>query len=278
MPKITKQTTQRRRPQSGIVDAIVSVADMPTTGIKMCVYGRGKTGKTTFACTFPKPMLLIGTEDGTKSVRGIKGLDFVRLDRTANVEPLADLVGQKYKSVAIDTAGGLQDMILKEILGLDDIPIEKSWGMAVRDQWQACGVQTKERLRALLDLADSRGVNVVVIAHERNFNDEGGSDLIFPTVGAALTPSAAGWLNGACDYLCQTYLREQTTQKALKVGGKASTVMQRTGRVEYCLRVGPHPVFMTGFRVTRGIVVPEAIVDPDYEKIVAVISGKQGRP
>jgi len=275
MPKVTKQSTKKTAKSSGgVLDNVVPIEDMASTGVKMCLYGRGKTGKTSLACTFPKPLLLLGTEDGTKSVRSCKGVDFLRLSASSQVDEVASAIADTYKTVVLDTAGGLQDMIMKEILGLDDLPVEKSWGMAGREQWQSCGVQTKERLRALLDLADTSGVNVVIIAHERNFNDEGGSELIFPTVGVALTPSTAGWLNGACDYLCQTFLREQTTTKAVKVAGKeGATMTQRTGRVEYALRVGPHPIYMTGFRRVHveGEVMPDVLVNPTYEKIKELI-------
>jgi hypothetical protein len=275
MPKIMKQSTVKRKSPAGL--NIMAVSEMPVEGMKVCLYGRGKTGKTSLACTFPKPLLIIGTEDGTKSIRTIKDCYFHRLKNSSQVEQLVEAVKEDYKTVVLDTAGGLQDMILKEILGLDDVPIEKSWGIAGREQWQICGAQTKERLRSLLDLADgSTGTNVVVIAHERNFNDEGsGSELLMPTVGAALTPSVTGWLNGACDYICQTFIREQIVKKTMKVGSNKDTqLIQRTGKAEYCLRVGPHPIYMTGFRRVRSNeAMPEVILDPSYEKIIQVIEG-----
>ena len=279
MPKVVKQSVKKKSAKhttkaTGILSRIVAVEDMPSTGIKMCLYGRGKTGKTSAACTFPKPLLVIGTENGTKSVKKVKGVKFFPLLESSEIDELAEAIPGEYASVVLDTAGGLQDMIMKEILGLDDIPVEKSWGMAVREQWQSCGVQTKERLRRLLDLADKHGTHVVIIAHERNFNDEGGSDLLFPTVGAALTPSTAGWLNGACDYLCQTFLREQTVKKDVKVAGKkGATMLRKTGKVEYCLRVGPHPVYMTGFRRSHSEdkTMPDVLVNPDYDKICGLI-------
>jgi hypothetical protein len=268
----TKRKTNTKKKTGGILDRAIPVSELDKTGLKCCLYGRGKTGKTTLACTFKKPLLLIGTEDGTKSVSKTKGIDFFRLEHTSQIDEIAEEVQDKYRSIVMDTAGGLQDMIMKEILGLDDSPVEKSWGMAGRDQWQSCGVQTKERLRALLNLADTQSIDIVIIAHERNFNDEGGSDLIFPTVGAALTPSTAGWLNGACDYLCQTFLREQTISKDISVAGKKKTKMnQRTGKVEHCLRIGGHPVYMTGFRRPydpNRDPLPSSIVNPTYEKLL----------
>jgi hypothetical protein len=245
-------------------------------GIKLNVYGRGKTGKTRLACTFPKPMLLIGTEDGTKSVQNVKGVDFVRLNKSDELDDIAGMLrgGSKYVSVALDTAGGLQDLILKEILGLDDVPIQRSWGMAQREHWMTCGAQTKERLRSLLDLSDRVGMNVCIIAHERNFNEDQNSEIMIPSIGAALTPTAAAWLNGACDYICQAFIKEETVTKMHKVGTTETKLTSKTGKVIYCLRTGPHPNYLTGFRLPPGFKLPDEIVDPSFDKILAVIQGK----
>lgn len=259
-----------------VLDRIEPVS-MPDDGMKLLVYGRGKTGKTRLASTFPKRMLLIGTEDGTRSVAGVKGLDFVRLRKSSEIGDLAAMLGtKKYSSVGLDTAGGLQDLILKEVLGLDDVPVQKSWGLTDRQTWGIVGMQFKERMRQILDLSDRHGLNVCVIAHERSFggDDEADSDRITQTVGAALTPSAAAWLNAACDYVCQTFIRREVRTRKQKVGGKDVEVSTETGRVEYCLRVGPHPTFLTGFRVPDGVQIPDAIVDPTHGKIVNLIRGE----
>jgi hypothetical protein len=266
-------------------------------GIKLNVYGRGKTGKTRLAATFPKPLLLIGTEDGTKSVANVPGIDFIRLKASADIDVLAELfesgksywertktgytqlaapVGSPYQTVGLDTAGGLQDIILKEILGLTDVPVQKSWGMAKREDWMVCGAQWKERMRKILDIPDRIDKNVVIIAHERNFKEEGDSDVMIPSVGAALTPTVAAWLNGACDYVCQAFIREQMTRtEAAPIEGAEKVVMMTpTGKFEYCLRIGPHPVYMTGFRHAVGIEVPEVLVNPSYDLIAKLIKGK----
>jgi len=280
-PQIVKQTMKTpvttKSGTSSLTDRIMSVQDIQT-GIKLCVYGRGKTGKTRLACTFPKPLIICGLEDGTKSVRASQGVDFIRILKSTEVDEVAKLVkAGKYKSVVLDTAGGLQDLILKEILNLEDIPIQRSWGMAKREDWMACGAQLKERLRCLLDLADNEGTNAIVIAHERNFKEEGGeSDIMVPTVGAALTPAAAAWLNGACDYICQTFVREKETIKETNVNGTVIKSVVPAGPKdpkEYCLRVGPHPVYTTGFRLPEGVTLPNEIVNPNYASIMKLING-----
>lgn len=283
MPKVVKQTTKKvpRKKNGGIISEIRPIGK-DEDGIKLSVYGRGKTGKTRLACTFPKPLLLIGTEKGTKSVQGVKGVDFVRIRESGHVDELVDLLkGGKYQSAVLDTAGGLSDLCLKEVLGLDELPVQRTWGMAQQRDWQVMGAQVKERLRQLLDLSETHGLHTVIIAHERSFNDDNDNDLIFPMVGSALSPSVAGWLNGACDYICQTFIREETTTKTVKLAGKAKTMTAKTGRSEYCLRVGAHSVFMTGFRIPRESEeklpegrLPEWISDPSYEKIAGLIEGE----
>jgi hypothetical protein len=275
MPKITQQRKQQPKPaalSSDVVNRVKPLKEV-SVGTRFSVYGRGKTGKTRLGCTFPKPLLLIGTEEGTRSVAGVKGVDFVMLKHSEELEPLVGLVASKYKSVVIDNASGLQDLVLKEVLGLADVPVQKSWGIARQQDWGTCAMQMKERLRPVLNLYES-GKHVVVIAHERSFTDEGDSDLIFPTVGSALTPSVTGWLNGAVDYICQTFIREQTKTVTRTIGTKESTMQQKTGKKEFCLRVGPHPVYMTGFRLSPGTELPDSIVDPSYNKLVKLINGK----
>lgn len=293
MPTINRQTTRKTTPAPTRTSRSEPVGE----GVKLLGYGRGKTGKTRLACTFPKPLLLIGTEDGTKSVstgrrehlrtaegnvvydlldgKRETGVRFVRLQRTTEIPGLVEvLVRDGYRSAALDHAGGLQDMILKEVLGLDEVPVQKSWGLTDRQTWGTVGAQFKERCRSLLDLADRVGLDVMVVAHERNFNDEGTGDLVVPTVGAALTPSAAGWLNGACDYICQTFIRAEERAVTNKVAGKDVETRTRTGKMEFCLRTGQHETFMTGFRLPPGRHLPDVVVDPDYDKILAIIKGE----
>lgn len=276
MPVVKKQTFKPvKKASDSILDRIQSVADRPETGFKGCLYGRGKTGKTSLACDFPKKVLIIGTEDGTKSVRNLKGVDFVRLQRSEEINDLTLMLKEgEYESVILDTAGGLQDLLLKEFIGLSDVPLQKAYGMVKIQDWGSINGQTKEYLKMLLDLADSQGTNVLIIAHERNFDTDTTSDLIFPTVGAALSPGVAGWLNGACDYICQTFVQTGTITSTVTVGGKPKQVTKKGG-IEYCLRIGLHPVYMTGFRVPRGIskAMPEFIVDPTYDKINQLIQG-----
>lgn len=268
MPKIVKQLTRAKKKSVSIVDRIAPVK-LSTNGIKMNLYGKSGSGKTTLACSFPKKLLLVGTEDGTRSVHNVKGVDFVRIKESGELTELTEyVVGAGYNTVVLDTASGLQDLILKEILGIEKLPAQRSWGMAKQQEWGQCALETKERLRSLLDLP----INVVIIAQEREFNTENDTaDLLMPFVASALSPSVVGWLNPACDYIGQTFIRRKSVYKTVKIGKKVKQVKTETKQVEYCLRTAPDPVFTTKFRLPKGAKLPEVLVDPDYTMIDSLI-------
>lgn len=278
MPNVKKQNpkpkSRRKKPQ-GVLDRIAPVS-IPKTGITMNLYGKSGAGKTTLACTFPKPLLLIGAEDGTRSVHNVKGVDFVRLNTVEELRQIVswpDLV--KYKTVVLDSASSLQDLVLQEILGLDQLPAQRSWGMATRDQWGQCALQTKEILRSVLNLSSEVRSNVVVIAQEREFNTESESDMLMPYVGSALTPSVTAWLNPACDYICQTFIRQRTQSQTTKVGDKEITTEKPVSGVDFCLRIAPHSTFITKFRSPRfSAEFPEIIANPTFIKIKKLIDGQ----
>lgn len=278
MPNVKKQNpkpkSRRKKPQ-GVLDRIAPVS-IPKTGITMNLYGKSGAGKTTLACTFPKPLLLIGAEDGTRSVHNVKGVDFVRLNTVEELRQIVswpDLV--KYKTVVLDSASSLQDLVLQEILGLDQLPAQRSWGMATRDQWGQCALQTKEILRSVLNLSSEVRSNVVVIAQEREFNTESESDMLMPYVGSALTPSVTAWLNPACDYICQTFIRQRTQSQTTKVGDKEITTEKPVSGVDFCLRIAPHSTFITKFRSPRfSAELPEIIANPTFIKIKKLIDGQ----
>lgn len=283
MPTVTKTTMKTSKPSGGILSRITPVASIEKK-MKLLVYGRSKTGKTRLFSTFPKKALLIGTEDGTNSIADSSGVDFVKVNTSEEFGELVSYLRSegRYSSACLDTGGGLQDIIVKEVLDLDEVPVQRSYGMGSgkfkdgRQMWGVVGMQFKEHVNRFLKLAEDGVIHVVIIAHERNFNDEGGGhELMTPTVGAALTPSVTGWLNGACDYICQAYIREETVTAKIKIPGKGEVDQtKKTGKAEYCLRIGSHPIYITGFRVPRKIgELPDCIVDPDYDKIQRIIKG-----
>jgi hypothetical protein len=277
-----------KRPDGGVLSRIAPVGFNEDDPIQLLLYGRSGTGKTTVWSTFPKPILGIICSGGTRNpgeLRSIakpgagQDIKHVRLQSSDELRTITEALHDgrlKYNTVALDHASGFQDLILKELLGLESIPVQKTWGLASRETYGTVGIKFKEYLTALVDAP----ANVVIVAHERGFVTDGGdSEVIQPFVGAALMPSLSGWLNGTLDYIGQTFLRHHEEERVQKIGGKPKKIMVKTAKIEYCLRVGPHPSYATKFRVPEPDKVPDVIVlsppGSAYSKIRGAIQASQ---
>lgn len=299
MPRVTRETPggNSKGKTKGVLDRIQPASFSPDQDIQVLLYGRSGSGKTTLWGTFPKPILAVVCSGGKKpgELRSVmtpenKGKIFqVILERSQEIHDLAEYVTEgtrpgshslrsqdtslaaetgKFRTVVLDHAGGLENLVLKEVLGLDEMPQQRSWGIASQQQYGQCTFQCKELILKLLNL----DTNLVVVAHERTFKGDDDSDVIQPHVSTALTPSLTGWLVGAFDYVGQTFLRQKVEMKVRKIAGQEVERPVRTGGVEYCLRTGPDATYATKFRVP-GRPPPDVIVNPTYEKIVSVING-----
>jgi len=277
MPKITRVVPGKTSKPKGVWERIRPIGFDPKDGIKLNLYGRSGTGKTTIWSTFPKPILAIICSGGTQpgELRSIdtpenrKGIDQFELTKIEEASELLDIASRdtKYQTVVLDHASSLQDYALMSVLGIEKLPAQRSWGMASQQDWGQCALMTKTVLRDLLSLHK----NVVIVAQERDFNTEGDTEQLMPYVASALSPSVVGWLNPAVDYIGQTFIRQKTTVVTTKVGNKEVKTIKPLQGVEYCMRVAPDAVFTTKFRVPKGRPNPGIIVDPTYEKIMALI-------
>ena len=279
MPTITKQVKQQTNHRlTTSVGKGGSAWDL-VASLRILLYGQSGTGKTTFAATMPGPILWLICSGGNKpgEMRSIdtpeyrKKITPVVINSSADFRANLPTDGGDYATIVLDHATGFADLLLKEILGIDELPAQKGWGLAQQQQYGQLALMCKESFRAMLNLP----MHVVIIAQERTFGDDSSnSDIIKPTIGAALTPSVTGWLNPACDFVLQTYKRPRMEETITKVAGKEIRQLKRGKGVEYCLRTEAHDVYQTKVRVPKGIELPECITDPDYDKLMAIISGE----
>lgn len=266
-----------------IIDRIKPIQFSDDEGIKILMYGESSSGKTSLWATFPKPILAIVCSGGSKPGE-LKSLDTpyyrqtikqVTLEKSDELKELIPYMkDSEYKTVVIDHVSGLQDIILREILGLELLPEQKFWGLASIPQYGQCTNISKDYLRDFLSLSQ----NIVCVAHQREFSTEGLSE-VAPTIGPGVAPTLAMWLNGAVDYNVQTFKRPKEIEKKTKIKtakGKIIEKIQRekTDKPEYCLRTGPSTTYASKFRIPKESVhlLPEVIVDPDYDKILTVIT------
>lgn len=292
MPKIVQQTNRPaptdngRAKSASVLDRIAPVAASKVGRMKCSFYGEPKVGKTRLLGTFPKPLLIIGTEDGTASIAGVKGVDFVFLERTDEIYDLIDgpIKAGKYKTVGLDHATKLREKRIDELwaskgLGGDKTPERKPFLYADKqwkDVWVQCSQDMRKLLGPLLDLPRVMELNVVIISQEGklNYEDNSSSDLIKPSIGSALGRTVADWLSAECDFTGQCLIRQETTEQKATLAGTTTTTRVKTGKKEYCLRVVRDEIYNAGFRVPLGKELrDEFLVDPSYEKIVKLIGG-----
>lgn len=271
MPRVERQSPTTTK-KSGVLGRIKPDVEVKCN-LKMAIYGRSGSGKTSLAGTFPKPLLRIRSpnEAKRKSVL-IKGADVADPTTLAELREISDYQRSsgKYVTIVMDNATDFQDMALKQVLGVNEIPAQLGWGVASQQQWGEVGLLMKELLR---DYISELQCNILILAQEREFNTEGSNEILAPYVNCALSPSVAGFVGPSVDYLCQTFLRVGKKIVIKKIGGKEVKTTTEGG-VEFCLRTGAHPVYSTKFTVARGVEVPEIIVNPDYTKIMKVINGQ----
>lgn len=119
-------------------------------------------------------------------------------------------------------------------------------------------------------------MNVVFIAQDRVFNsgdDDDSSTDLAPEVGPGLSPSIAKTLNAAVHIVANTFIRNREIKVKVKNPQKGKPPYKYVEKIEFCLRVGPNPTYVTKVRKAKDILLPEVIVDPSYAKIMSLISG-----
>lgn len=272
----------------GILDGAIDVSDLESDYLRMCIYGENRVGKTTLACQFPKPLLLVAMEPsltgGALSVRKVDGVKYLRITKSETFLKLAqELPGSGFKTVVIDSATTLQDVILAELLGLDKPVDMNQWGLASQDNYRDRSGKTRECLRPYLDLP----MHVVITAKQRDHNrqpDEKSKALSNVQAqsffAADLGGATAKWLNDASDYICRLFVEEEEKTVIRKSGIKGKKGYKEwaskvpTGKFIRRLQTMYHPNYAAGFRSDNPEAVPFYINRPTYDRIAAVINGE----
>jgi hypothetical protein len=237
------------------------------------VFGHSGTGKTTFWSTFPGPILAFvcsGSDNpdelmsiDTPELRGKIRAEIVK--ETQSVPDTLRAIGGKFKTVVLDHITSYQDLALREVLGVKELPAQKHWKMAEQKQWGVCTAMCKDTVRDLLAMT----CNVVVVAQERVFGKEEGIpvDVAQPWIGPAATPSLADYLRPTFPYVLNTFIREESKEEVIEQDGVSVTTTVPTGEIEFAMRIGPHQCYGTKFRSPRRD-LPKTIVNPTYDTIM----------
>jgi hypothetical protein len=277
-PKTTTGRTQQKKIRELEVSDMDDDADDP---MSTALYGRASTGKTTLSSTWPKPILYCDVMDrGSKSIRDVKKMKKRRIEAFEDFEETYWWLIQNpkaYATVVVDTVTQLQRLLVEEHHARKRTSKgSKSagdWGSMTKRDWGDVAAVMKEWIINYRDLVDI-GMEVVFIAQDRTFNlsdEDDDTDIdesLAPEIGPALSPAVAKLLNASVDVIGNTFIRERTIK-----ANPAKKIKARK-EIEYCLRIGPNPLYITKVRKPRSIEAPAVIVDPDYDSIMAIIEGE----
>lgn len=287
-------------PQGSVLVTAVPVTSLKENRVKVCIYGRNRSGKTTLAAQFAKPALFISCEPdecgGATSISNVDGVTISRVSPralpgdkvrgSAKVVAIANELGagNPFRTVVLDTATSLQDIILVELMGLSKVPETMSWGIVPDGVYLQRADKLRETIRPLLAL---QNCNVVVLAQEKDHNaqeDRGGRNKLMHTMqqGSFMAPALgatnAQWLQDACGYVVQLYEDELTQEITIPQmdaqGRPAEPVIQRvgTGKRQRHLRLLYHPNFAAGGRWQFDRNMPEFVTSPTPQGLYAAMA------
>lgn len=262
--------------------------------MKVLLYGGNRVGKTTLACKFPKPILLVSFEPvmsgGATSVRKEPGVKYLRIDTVDRAFALADELGSDayYKTHVIDTCTSLQQVVLTNVLGGKDVQLIRK-GLVPDGKYVERAEQTRELLWAFLKLPAHTVVCGKEKDHtplpEKNFT----AKMVRPLrqesyVSVELGGGTAGWIQDACDCVVRLSVEKEVRIEEHKTELDDGEVMVtqtevETGDIIRRLRTKKHPNFFAGLRSDNPDVVPEYIDEksPDrmYGRLMKAIRGEK---
>lgn len=281
-------------PNGSVLGSAVLVTSLREERVKVCIYGRNRSGKTTLAAQFPKPLLFVSCEPahcgGVQSVSNVEGVTLIRVeDEREKIVSIGNELAASnyYRTVVLKTVTSLQDVILEEMKReFPGIPIS---GRGSKDTFQMRSARLHDTMKPMLDL---KHVHVVVLAQEKDHNPpvgEGG----FPDLKAkllqhmqhgsfmapALGPANAQWLQDACGYVLQLYedevMQEISVPQVDPAGNPTAPIIQRVGTNirQRHLRLLYHPNFAAGGKWQYNPDMPEFITAPDPAGLYRALVG-----
>lgn len=265
-----KKTKKPLKKETGVESRFIDLVDLDDPTI-ITLYGRPGSGKTTMASTLPKPLLLIDVKDKGGESAKHKNLDrgeviVFPVEDFDDIYDLYDYIRDnpnKFKSVCIDHMTALQD------LGLEKVKNEEGKDVISQRMYGMVAGYMKELIGLYKDLTD-QGIVPCFLAQDRmNDGDGEGEDQLIPEVGPGLMPSVSRVLCASSRIIGQTYLQE----KVERTGD-----MKVNRSIEYRLRLGPNPYYITKVTRPKGTPCPSYLVDPSYQDLVTIIKGDWKEP
>jgi len=239
---------RKRKLKSSQVSKRIVGVDEANPHVKILVYGKNGKGKTRFAASAPKCLLIDINERGTLSARSYKGVKVIHVESWYDLEAIYWYLKKgehQFESVAIDTLTAMQALCMEQVIyeGYErdstrqpKTPTKRDWGT------------TKQMMEEELLKFRNLPMNVIFTAQERTTGDpeEGEPRLITADLPAGARSAALG----AVQVIGRMYKKE------VKVKGK-----KRRSKWEFRLFVGDHAELDTKDRTfTLGRILREPTV------------------
>lgn len=238
---------------------IVSVAES-FENLRILVYGKNGVGKTRFAATGPKPLIIDCNEKGTMSIRNMKDVKVFRIETWTDIDFIFwYLQSAKHdrKTVALDTITSLAQLCMRFVLGDESSrdPTQDPF-MPSKREWGKVG----ELMRTVILNFRNLPMHVVFLAQERKgfTDDEDEGTEVFPEV----SPSVRSTLTAAVDIIGHQFIKEVVVKQK---GGKQKS------RPDFRMRIGPHETYVTKDRSDSAL--PGIIRNPNLGSMIKVLQG-----
>jgi hypothetical protein len=223
---------------------------------RILVFGPNKKGKTRFAATGPKVLIVDINEKGTRSVRGYEAHVF-------HAESWADVVyaywflksgEHEFETVVIDTATQMQHACMKQVLKeAEDRDPYKDPHTPSQREW----LKVAELMKPMILNFRNLPMHCIFLAQERSVDNEEGENERVPD----LSPGSRGTLMASVDVIGRVFQKEVRVVKNGKEAKRWDTFML----------VGPHDTYPTGNRMG----LPRIIRNPTVQTFIEANTKEQ---
>ncbi len=187
--------------------------------LHILVWGRVKSGKTTFAASGPKPIMFLA-ETGQLAVRKRKDLMIYPLTPKGNFKKVQwrdafDFLyllkngGLNRETVIIDTMDSLVSIASRFIMKDEEArDIEREPGIMTQPSWNRLGTIVKDWMEDLEVVCRTQGMHLIYTAQEKKLNEEKAEEEGANAI-PAFSPSIRGFITQKPDILARTFIEEE---------------------------------------------------------------------
>ena len=220
-------------------------------------WGKSGTGKTKFVASLHKPLLYIRVgDDGSNTIANVDGIKAIHAETLEQLKEIGKELqkDKKFTSAAVDTFSMITNVWI-------DQNITQKKKKMTQQAWGDLKVETEELIKIFHEVAATH--IVALTCHESNDSIEGMEDEIIPDFRPNTTKGARTYLEGMANYGIHMAKMKKTVIK----DGVEKEVVRYVGHL------GANSYYWTKLQIDPDIKVPDAVVNPTYDKIMKIING-----